>query len=424
MNCRIFCFLIIIVSISLSTNIFVFAQQNPPSDSLFKDEPSAHALYDKMLETLWNAETFYYESEYIWESKDRKLGHGTYKYWAKKPNFARLEAEGFDGKMKGTVILDGESIWIYWPTGLPFSQGLDSTEYDRIHITSYMQKAAPVGKHSIAHQIQLLAIGLAMPVLNPSLFHKCTLSMEKHLDGVRSLGVEKVGEEECELIEVSYMNHQRSKYLWISNKDNLPRKLKEIVRVSHNIITRELWANVIINSEIPLNLFNWNPPDGWVEYFLPQMEDGLLKTGTEAPDFDLTLIDGSRFKLSDYRGKVVWLVFWRVGCPPCRYEFPHLEKLYKNYKEAGLVVLGFNCSDDKDIALKFLQEYSATFPNIVDSSKIANDVFFSDYQKLRGQSAVPLNYIIDKDGKIADSWYGYKKVDERGIRTINILISK
>ncbi len=257
--------------------------------------------------------------------------------------------------------------------------------------------------------MQLLGTGMSMTVLNPSVFHKCTDSMEPHLDGVRSLGIEKVGEEECDVIEVSYMNNQRSRYLWLSKRDHLPRKLKEVVRADYKITSRELWSNVNINDEISLDNFTWKPPKDWVEYHLPQLDEGLLKTGTEAPDFNLTLIDGSRFKLSDSRGKVVWLVFWRVGCPPCRYEMPHLEELYKNYTEKGLVILGFNCSDDKDIALKFLQEYSVTFPNIVNSSRVAQDVFFSDYQKLIGQSAVPLNYIIDKDGKIADSWYGYQK---------------
>jgi peroxiredoxin len=126
--------------------------------------------------------------------------------------------------------------------------------------------------------------------------------------------------------------------------------------------------------------------------------------------------------LSDHQGEVVWLVFWRVGCPPCRYEFPHLEKLYKEFKDDGFLVLGFNCADGKDYALEFLREYSITFPNIVDSSSVARAVFIDDYQKFKSRSAVPLNYIIDKNGKVADCWYGFDKDDDRGYRNINDLI--
>ena len=73
------------------------------------------------------------------------------------------------------------------------------------------------------------------------------------------------------------------------------------------------------------------------------------------------------------------------------------------------MVLGFNCSDDKQITLDFLRRYSATFPNILDSSDIAIKNAFQDYNA----SGVPVNYIIDREGKIADAWYGYQKGDKR-----------
>jgi peroxiredoxin len=46
---------------------------------------------------------------------------------------------------------------------------------------------------------------------------------------------------------------------------------------------------------------------------MPPMEEGLLRPGTEAPDFALTALDGKKVRLSDFRGCPVWMFKWRVG---------------------------------------------------------------------------------------------------------------
>ena len=85
----------------------------------------------------------------------------------------------------------------------------------------------------------------------------------------------------------------------------------------------------------------------------------------------------------------------------------HLQEFHKKYKDKGLVILGFDCADDKQIALDMLRENDATFTNIIDSSEAALKVCFHDYQT-KGASAVPMSYIIDRDGNVAAAWYGYE----------------
>jgi len=80
----------------------------------------------------------------------------------------------------------------------------------------------------------------------------------------------------------------------------------------------------------------------------------------------------------------------------------HLQEIHEKYKDKGLVILGFNCSDDKKIALEFLSKNSATFPNILDSSAAAIRTAFQGYRV----SGVPVSYIIDREGKVVDAWYG------------------
>jgi hypothetical protein len=70
---------------------------------------------------------------------------------------------------------------------------------------------------------------------------------------------------------------------------------------------------VTVNAEIPNDRFAWSAPAGWKEWREPPIEEGLLKPGTPAPDFDLAGLDGSRIKLSNFRGRIVWLNKWRCG---------------------------------------------------------------------------------------------------------------
>jgi peroxiredoxin len=92
----------------------------------------------------------------------------------------------------------------------------------------------------------------------------------------------------------------------------------------------------------------------------------------------------------------------------------HLQELYQKYKDKEIMILGFNCSDDKKIAMEFVRENSATFPNILDSSDTATRVGFEGYR----MSGVPLNYIIDGKGKVVDAWYGYEEGHQRALAAL------
>lgn len=87
----------------------------------------------------------------------------------------------------------------------------------------------------------------------------------------------------------------------------------------------------------------------------------------------------------------------------------HLQKLYEQFQDKGLVVLGFNSADDKEIALSFMHENGATFPCVLDSSTKAMMIGLTAYHA----SGVPVTYVIGRDGKIVDGWIGYEEDDPR-----------
>jgi peroxiredoxin len=242
-----------------------------------------------------------------------------------------------------------------------------------------------------------------MPIINPSTFYGYNDTLSPYIDGIRDLGNEQVGTEDCHKVEVSIMDGQRSWYLWLSQRDHLPRKQKQIVRVSSVHEMEEEWSDVVINADLPDELFQWSPPQGWTEWVRAEPDDLLLGRGTKAPEFDLASASGERIKLADFRGQVVWLYIWRAGCPPCREGLRDVQDFYAKYRDQGLVVLGLNDSDEKSIALEFLQEKGATFPNILDSSEAAQTLTTKDYRT----TGVPVNYVIDAQGNVVDAWYGH-----------------
>jgi cytochrome c-type biogenesis protein len=117
----------------------------------------------------------------------------------------------------------------------------------------------------------------------------------------------------------------------------------------------------------------------------------------KAPDFTLTDQYGKTHKLSDYKGKVVFLNFWATWCPPCRGEMPHIQAIYKEYSKDDVIILGIAAPNlgkegsQQDIK-NFLDDNGYTFPVVFDNSGAVMEMY--------SINAFPTTFIIDKDGYV------------------------
>jgi peroxiredoxin len=125
-----------------------------------------------------------------------------------------------------------------------------------------------------------------------------------------------------------------------------------------------------------------------------------LTVGKAAPDFQLPDLNDKEIRLSDYRGKVVFLNFWATWCKPCREEMPSMQVLYKNFEKDGLVILAVSIdrvTTKKEIP-PFVKGLNLTFPVLVDSWGQTDKRY-----KLMG---VPETYIIDREGTLREKVIG------------------
>jgi cytochrome c biogenesis protein CcmG/thiol:disulfide interchange protein DsbE len=118
-----------------------------------------------------------------------------------------------------------------------------------------------------------------------------------------------------------------------------------------------------------------------------------------APDFTLKDADGKTVKLSDHKGKVVLLNFWATWCGPCKIEIPWFIEFQKTYKDRGFTVIGVSVDDEGwEIVKPYLADKLVNYPVVVGDETV-NTMY-------GGIESLPTTFVIDKDGKIANTHIG------------------
>ena len=132
---------------------------------------------------------------------------------------------------------------------------------------------------------------------------------------------------------------------------------------------------------------------------VPGRADAAPRQGQSAPDFKVISTKGQPISQDNYRGHVLIIDFFATWCQPCRQSIPHLVEMNRKYGKQGLQILGLSVDEDGERAVKaFTDEFRVNYP-----LALAGDSTTVDF----GIRSVPIMYLVDKIGRIAEVYRGY-----------------
>lgn len=116
------------------------------------------------------------------------------------------------------------------------------------------------------------------------------------------------------------------------------------------------------------------------------------KEGSIPEDFAARALAGGNFRLSEYRGDVVVLLFWGTWCGECRASLGDVDRLWQTYNAAGLMALGVNLDEKPEAAIALMKATGVGFPSVRDGSKKIARGFDVD--------ALPMVVLLDREGRV------------------------
>ncbi|PIV85131.1 MAG: thioredoxin [Nitrospirae bacterium CG17_big_fil_post_rev_8_21_14_2_50_50_9] len=117
-----------------------------------------------------------------------------------------------------------------------------------------------------------------------------------------------------------------------------------------------------------------------------------IEPGKSAPDFMIKDLKGNAVRLSDFRGKLIFLNFWATWCPPCREEMPSIEDLYRSMQGRPFQILAASVDDDPSQVEGFRKFGGYTFPMFTDQRQEAAALYRT--------TGVPETFLIGPDGTL------------------------
>jgi peroxiredoxin len=140
------------------------------------------------------------------------------------------------------------------------------------------------------------------------------------------------------------------------------------------------------------------------------------RAGDTAADFEMLLPDGSKAKLSDYKGKYVLLDLWATWCGPCLTAMPKVEAHWKALRHnANLAFVGVCVSDERAAFDKWVKENGPGYSFTIGYDPAGKQTVGKDVMYLYGVAAIPTTYVLDPEGRILAVYTGLTAENEKAL---------
>jgi thiol-disulfide isomerase/thioredoxin/outer membrane lipoprotein-sorting protein len=326
-------------------------------------------------------------------------GRSTGKLTLKRPNLVRMETDGPDGT---TLVSTGAEMFRYYAK---------SKTYVRLNPGAQGENILLAGVYDVGF------------------FRPAGASRTVPADGVALTAAEpeKVGDVECEVLQAAgkLPNGAAETFRYCIDKDGLVRRVSRRTESATGAVSTATLTlcHLQVNAPAPETAFRWEPPADAKPLDLNRLlgqirrpagakdetpndyAADLPKVGTVVPDIDLPRPGGGRLSLLEHAKtrKLTLVNFWFVGCPPCRAEFPHLEKIYQEHKGRGFDIVAVNRGDTEEKVAEFVKQGGLSFNVLLGGagpSYTAGKTF--------GVRAYPTNILIDSAGKVLWRGVGFR----------------
>jgi thiol-disulfide isomerase/thioredoxin len=120
--------------------------------------------------------------------------------------------------------------------------------------------------------------------------------------------------------------------------------------------------------------------------------------GKPAPEFELDLLGGSKFRLAQYRGKIVILDFWATWCGPCLQAMPQVEKVAGEFRDRGVELIAVNLQEEPREITSMLERHKLHPRVVLDRDGVVAEKYAAN--------AIPQTVVIKGDGTVARLFVG------------------
>ena len=381
---------------------------------------------------------------------------------------AELHMEMAIGGMKSVQVMELEFLFRR-PDALvakgPFAElyvlGTNATTYQKMMKNEYRREAAADGLFAFMadFQAEMLMLQADKQLLLRTNADERMEILDELLGeaGARRLPDEEYAGRACEVLVTRMDSLFKTSWvkIWLDAETGLLRRIEsvpapegapaeeakeddpEVARMLRDVKMAYVVVEQQVNEPLPDEAFAFVPPDGATEDVVTPEEEaaeeiaetdraiqkaaGLDRfelSGQPAPDFELPLLAGGTFKLSEQKGKVVVIDFWATWCGPCVRALPEMKKLAEAYAEnPDVVVVGFSTDEAKnrDQVEKLVAKNKLAYPIGLGPAE-AKTAF-----KVSG---IPCIVVVGQDGVVQGRRVGFSPKLEKDLkRAVDALLA-